>query len=537
MFRNEDPLLLFEQALSEMTNLQTTEPVRLLLRQVGIANLWFFGKIICGYAGPYDKWDDDAHMDMANFRQTWLEPGCRKAMALPRRCYKTSICTEAGNAWEIVRDPNIRIRITHKISDIAFSFRQSIRQIFADNELFAWLYPDAVTRGAKAEFIVANRTKYLREPTVDFGGVGGASAGFHYDLHDVDDPHDVNEVGQGFITGAEMEADKRWFWANEQTLLVDTSSRIGLEGTRYADGDILGDIIKKCRKWYGYPLEGIEEGKGSWDVYYRSVVENGKIAFPNAYTQDDLDRMMKDSYWTYATQVANDPSSSGVAEWGDVNVGECELTTNKHGEKVVVLKDFEEILLRDCAVVQSCDPAASETGIGAKTSRTALAVLAEDSQERVFLIDLKVGYVPTTKVFDWLFETWMTYEDYVVKTIVEMQGPFKSWESLIRQEEVRRKKWISLCKTTASGNKHARIRMVLDPLLRNKRLFVRKDLLRSFLEELKVFSPGAMTKMDILDAVSGGVTGLFKPRTSEERWMDEAAAMENQFERNKVTGY
>lgn len=329
LYANENPQTLFRQAISEITsgNLATTESVRQLIRQTGLVNLWYYVKYIAGYSGPFDKLNTDLHLDMCNFRQRMLYPGVRGFIAIPRGHLKTSIVTEGGCSWEGRRNPDIRVRVTGAISDTAQDFIRAIKATYDSNDMAEWLFPESTPSASQArwndtELVLPNRTKTYREATFEYGGVGGASEGHHYDLHVVDDMIGLNMLNAARQANAQMITTRNWFWASEKTLLVSMrTSRVIVVGTRYAIDDVYDDIIRRGGTFYGYPLKQYNPIPGGrWHVYYRKAIEDGRIVYPEEFTQEAYDEMARDDWWTWVTQYLNDPQEAGLSEFNQYSL-------------------------------------------------------------------------------------------------------------------------------------------------------------------------------------------------------------------------
>jgi hypothetical protein len=146
LFTNESAPILLEHLAQEASSsdMQMTPELRELLREAGYVSLWFFLKYIAGYSGPFDLLNDDLHVEMCNFRQDLLKPGSRGALFLPRGHYKSTIVTEGATAWELLRAPWMRIRITNAIAEKAQDFLKSVKAIFEANDLVRALYPEYV---------------------------------------------------------------------------------------------------------------------------------------------------------------------------------------------------------------------------------------------------------------------------------------------------------------------------------------------------------------------------------------------------------
>ncbi len=511
----------------------TTEKYRQYIRQAGYVSLWFFIKFIAGYSGPFDLLNNDLHVDMANYRQTLLKPGCRGGMFIFRGGYKSTIVTEGGTAWELLRNPELRIRITNAISDKAQDFMLSVKSIYDSNSFFDWLYGNKddesgnyvpilnADRWNRTELVLPNRIKTYREASVEYGGIGGASEGHHYDLHVVDDMIGLAALNSMLGSNAVMDSTRNWFWGSEKTLLVSMRrSRVIVVGTRYAVDDVYDEIIRKAKVNYGYPLKNfLPAKKGKWEIYYRKAIEDGKITFPEEFTRDGLEEMAENDWWTYVTQYLNDPQEAGLAEFTNYNIKVCELDYDNESKQywIIIRKEGDEIeaiALSNCDVIICVDPASTEKATSAKTSRTAMGVVATDHLNRKFLIHLKADYITAVKLYDWLFDAARKFKNYFRATYLETNGPYKMLAPLIRAEENKRQEWLGLRPFQVVGEKIARIRSTLDPVLSRNQVYVLKENKLQFEEEMRAFPQSK--KKDILDMFSSAVVNSTRPLNEME---------------------
>lgn len=512
----------------------TDDETRQLLAQAGLVNLWVFAKYIAGFSGPFNLLNNHLHVSMCNYRQRLLVPGSRGAMFIPRSHYKSTIVTEAASAWEIIRDPNIRIRITNATEAKAVDFMHSVKGIFDDNPLVQWLYPEfyvptpsTQARWNETEIVCPARGRKYREATVSAGGVGGASEGHHFDLHIVDDLIGLKALNTMQTSAAEMIRARNWFWGSEKSLLVSMRySRVIVVGTRYAEDDVYSDILERAVEcWPVVPPDWSPNLQGQWTVYYRSVAEKGQIIFPESVTKKGLLEMAENDWWTLVTQYFNWPQASGLAELSDNPPLKCQMVL-EHGDWVVSRwYGGEEVKIPLVAmdVIQAEDPAATERYIDAKHSRTAWGVIAEDEDENVYLVDLRADFVPASVAIEWLF---LGKQKWPVRgTYLEMQGPFKILGPMVRGEESRRGRWLNMRPVKLpGGDKDARIRTALQPLLDAGRLFVAEPFWEAVWEELRGFPQSR--KKDILDMLATGVRCLNRPLTArEEREKEQTGKM------------
>jgi len=467
--------------------------------------------------------------------------------------HNSTIVTEGATAWELLRDPDLRIRITGSTSDKAFGFVQTIKAIFDSNSLFGLLYPEYVPepnadRWTKTEIVLPNRRKARREASVEYGGVGGASEGHHYDLHIVDDMIGLGSLNANRESSAEMIRTRNWFWGSEKTLLQSIrKSRVIVVGTRYAVDDVYDDIIGQAREVIGAEMPDFEPNpKGRWTIYYRKAIENGKSIFPESFSIEDLEEMADNDYWTYVTQYLNDPQASGLAEFNEYEAKKCFLeaeTVDVPGGESALLwniryygTDGEKVIsLANCDVVMAIDPAASEKSLSAKTSRSAVGVLATAPDGKRFLISLNVGFVKVTKVFDWMFAAMRKFKGYLRGTFLEAQGPFKILGPLLQAEQQRRKQTLNLRPTVAVGEKTARIRTTLQPELERGNFYVEESIWPEFWEEQRAF-PQSQRK-DVLDMVTIALKAAVRPLSQEEERRKKSAERKRRAAIRGITGY
>ena len=502
-----------------------SDMIKDLMRQAGLVCLWFFGKFIASYANPFDQLNDDLHLDMCNFRQSLLTPGSRGAMYIPRGHYKSSIVTELATAWELLRNPDLRVRITGATASKAEGFMHSVKAIFQHNDLVRALYPQACPRSNAprwndSEIVMPNRSRYYREASVEAGGIGGASEGHHYDLHIVDDMIGLGDLNALNQSGTTMQQAKKWFWGSEDTLLVSMRhSRVIVVGTRYAVDDVYGDIVREAHEVVGHPMKGFEPNTGGkWKVYYRKGVENGEVIFPENFSLELYAKMAQTSWWTFVTQYLNDPTQAGLAEFSTYTMPRCWLDYDDMQQRWFLMWDQgHDFLAREPLeafdLVMAVDPAASERYVSAATSKSAVCVLATRHDGKKFILDVRAGFVKSTQMFDWMFELAWKYRGILRQTYLEANAGFKLLGPIVHEEEMRRGIWLNLQAAPAFGDKNARIRVNLQPELEMRRLYVCEAYAAEVESEQKLF-PQSLRK-DILDCLSHAVARSVTPEAPE----------------------
>jgi hypothetical protein len=325
-----------------------------------------------------------------------------------------------------------------------------------------------------------------------------------------------------------MLSTENWFWASEKPLLASMrSSRVIVVGTRYAVDDVYDSILRKAYKQEGYPMRNFERSEdGNWRVYYRKGIEDGKVIFPEEFTLEAYEEMSRNDYWTYVTQYLNDPQEAGLAELVayEAQSASCEYDDSAD-DYVLELGMGHQVPLSDCDVVQAVDPAATERYVSAKTSKSVALMLATTPRDECVAFSIRSGYVQPTQLFEWMFDHAKRYSRWMRSTFLEANAGFKVLGPILREEERRKGTSLHLRPFAAMGDKDARIRSTLQPLLDAKRLYVVEAFSSALNEELRSF-PQSRRK-DVLDALQIAVSNRFTPedelarerrKLAEERW-------------------
>jgi hypothetical protein len=523
--------------------MKMTPELKELLREAGYVSLWFFLKYIAGYSGPFDLLNDDLHVEMCNFRQDLLKPGSRGALFLPRGHYKSTIITEGATGWELLRSPWLRVRITNAIADKAQDFLKTVKAMFETNDLIRELYPEYVPQRSQEAWndtvLTLHRSvrgKTYREGSVEYGGVGGASEGHHYDLHVVDDMIGLASLNSTRSSNATMMSTENWFWSSEKPLLVSMrNSRVIVVGTRYAVDDVYDSIIKKAFRQVGYPLQSFEPVEGSWEIYYRKGIEDGNIIFPEEFTKEAYDELAKNDWWTYVTQYLNDPREAGLAELTSYACKAAEMDYSEADNEWFLLIAGETIPLSTCDVIMAVDPAATERYVSSKTSRSVVLVLATTPKDQKVIIALNAGYVPPTTMFDWMFQNARKWGLYLRSTFLESNAGFKVLAPILLKEERTEGVSLHLRPFASAGDKDARIRSVLQPEL-NKNLIHSLDAYKHLVnEELSSFPQSR--KKDIVDCLSIAVSNRIRPESVEEHELRLKSKKKFAHRTSNITGY
>ena len=505
-----------------------------IVRTMSLCNLHFFLKYIAGYSGPYDEINDELQMEMCNWRQRALREGARYAGFVPRSSMKSTCWTHGAITWELLRNPDLRIGIFSATIDRAVDFMHTVQRNFDSNDLMAALFaewcPDRTLRGNQWNDVIAvmpNRSRSMPEPSLRAHTASGTTAGIHVDVAQFDDIVSDAQLNSARQANAEMVRIGHWFKTSVPTLLrSQAKSRIVLAATRYDIDDpyedIMLDAAVRSGDWSG--LDGWYPARvgGTWSVYYRTWSVDGESIFPDAYTVDSMMKLAREDNWTYVTQYVNNPHSVATQEFGAYTLRHCDLEyDDKLREWVLRRDDGIEVPLAVCDVMAGCDPAASEKRTSRKTSRSAIAVVARDARDCIYIVDGRCDYVDTVAMFDWLFSLRKRYSDVLRTILLECAGPFKLLVSLLQREEHMRESDLGFRAVPSMGDKLATIRMVWEPYLKRGAVFVvRGEVEKLVGREFNVF-PSQM--LDMMDACKLAIAGTRSVADDDARDDDDDA--------------
>jgi len=544
-----DAQLHLRQLLTE-TSSQTPQfhgEITNLIREAGLVNLFFFLKGICSLAGPYDRLTETLHLDTCNFRQKLYYPAARGAVAKPRGFFKSTTCSHGADTWILNRSPNERIGLVNAIVDKAFDFYKIIRANFERNELLQFLYPKNASKPGKAEFVLPSRTRYWPEPSVKVLGATGAGEGGHYTGLNIDDLIGLEEIDKEFRSNTNMLQKIKWAQTNTRSLLDNAmTSWIFWVFTLYAADDVYHRLIidKNLAEVIGYqdpdivskinPL--IPEGSPKYSLYYRCIIEDGEPIFPEeGYTKGWYEALLAEHKWTAMAQYMNKPTAAGMVEFNALPINHC-MTIYENDRWYIVKKINGErpqkIALGDLDVVMTIDPAGTDKGITAKTSRTSIGIWAMDYEENVYRIWGAVGYFSITEMFDKIFEGNKLFKGYVRGTYVEANAMQRILKPLLEAEQPRRNQYINPQPVMAKGDKVARIRSNVGYPLSQGKVWLADGYGAEFIEEKEMF-PMSESRLDCLDESEKAMTLLHKPLSPSEQ--DDYDDQDLEYEENTTT--
>lgn len=476
-----------------------SESVRLELAAQGREDLYFFVKGILGY----DRLTPSLHGELCTFlmqTREWL----RRMTQMPRSHFKTTIVTIGQSMQDIVLDPNIRILLVASSSTNAKRFLLEIQKHFLMNKMFRWLYPEVVppevTKARwNAEELEVPREVMFREPTIDTIGAKGAVASRHYNIIRGDDIIGEKELQ------SEIEMEKTIEWASglESLLVSPIEDRIDFVGTRWRTDDVYAYL----EKFYGHNSEAIEIGPhatkiGELVLYRREAMENGHPIFPEMFSEDFFNRMLRENPHRYAAQYANNPRAAGLTlvqpEWlryYKLTGPELSVITKQGPDGVV-----ETVRVDDLTRILVYDPSVGESR---RSARTAMLVLGkQENGTDVFVLDTRIGRYTPDRAIDLLFELDTQWNlDLLSIEDVAYQAAIKFWLHQKAESDRLPVPPIRPYKPGPQKSKDERIKG-LQPLFRAGQIWYQEGFTDLIEETLEYTTIGRSPKRDALDAMA-----------------------------------
>lgn len=499
-----------------------------VIRQASYVSLFFFLKYVIGRQFDFDFLTEDLHLDLCNFRQSdvCMRPGAKVAVFLARGFGKTKVFTTGATMWELWRQPNLRCLIVNAAEPQAKRFFEETEAPFVSSGLLGLLDPSSRLKNedySKTQFRMSNATVRYKEPTLSYFGVGGAVAGGHYDILQLDDLIGQQDIVGEYQASLSMEEVRRWLALNTTALLVSREhSRCFVIGTRYGPADIYQDIWEDAREFHGYRHTAAKVAEnGSWDIYFRHVVEDGIATNPYIMTVEGAATMQRLHPLEYAYNYANDVTVSLTNEFGQFEPGKCKLGQHSETKEwyIRVFNDNKEeqwIPLSECSTCISVDWAGSERRRSTRTSRSSIALWAADDQNRRYRLDQYVGFFNIMDVFDKIYALGEKWQGYVNVVLIEANAMQLAVAQLIEGQDRFRKIGLSFVRRNAVGDKMVRIRTNLGPYLTAGLIHLTDTTSIEFNEERLGFGPGS-TKLDVLDESEKAISWLISPLSDDDR--------------------
>jgi hypothetical protein len=202
----------------------------------------------------------------------------------PRGSFKSAVFDTGMAAWEIAKDPNIRILVCSETGKQARKFVKKTMEI-VDSDWFKerWgVHRGANWKLAQGEFTSALRTVvHEKEPTILAAGVGEVQTGSHWDLVIMDD------ICSQENTKNPESIESLWFWFGETLAQLDPGCRLFVIGTLHHFADIYCRIQKdpEMREMFDFSIHAWRDPPGD-----PNEDNGGELFFPGRLTPTFVSR-------------------------------------------------------------------------------------------------------------------------------------------------------------------------------------------------------------------------------------------------------
>ena len=234
------------------------------------------------------------HRVIPHFQEDWIRWMTRKEAhdhqltLLPRDHAKSTIIAYRA-AWEIVKDPTIRILYISSTANLAEKQLGLIKQILTSSVVRRY-WPDLINedegkreKWTQSEIAVDDSRRALeaiRDPTVYTGGLTTSLTGLHCDIAILDDV----VVQENAYTEEGREKVK-----SQYSLLASiegAGAREWVVGTRYHPQDLYSDLVMMEEEKYD-ENGNVVDSKPVYEVFQKVVEEHGNFLWPRQQRNTD----------------------------------------------------------------------------------------------------------------------------------------------------------------------------------------------------------------------------------------------------------
>jgi len=410
---------------------------------------------------------------------------------------------------QICKDPNLRILIGSETNSKAKDFLKNIRDIFEKNERLRYFFGNhqrTESRWTDDEITSNQRTSTaIKEPTVFTTGTDQTRTGAHCDMAIIDDP-----TSHTNITEQGLRKTLQWYREISNNIL-DPGGKLIVIGTRWHFADIFQHILDEQKEFFDIVVRQAISDEG-YDILRRSIpieekremITNQMILFPEKFTVDRL--------WEIYS--------------GSTGEGGIEFFNNQYMNRIVSSEnaDFRDEDLRwydpanlkkdELNVYITIDPAISE-----KQSADFSVIMAIGVNEKNdwYVLDYDQFKGKPNELIDRTFRMYSQYP-HTRKIGVETTAYQKSLVYSFRDEMRKREVYLPITEIkgrSQQGNKEMRIRGVLNPLIKQRRLHLQSGMIE-LREQLRTF-PRSKND-DLVDSLSSlaDIQGGYKFQKGEK---------------------
>lgn len=365
----------------------------------------------------YTKLRPPTHGPLCIFLDTCK--GKRRMIQMPRTFFKTTIVTVTHRLQRVTKRDWLRTLIVGDTDTNAEKHLVKIKRHLESNNLFRWLFPEIVWEDAEAQAPVWSK-KELQLPgavrehgesSFDAVGAGSGVVSRHYDEINADDLIGDAEA----YSEAEMSRTIEWATGLESLFVPPVEEgQLDIPCTFWRTDDVYAFF----ERFFGRNRPPVPTGphsyqRGELAVFRRSVIEDGKIIFPEAVSEQFLTRLREVNPERYAAQYANNPYASDVAYFRAEYLRYYTWLTHGH----VIARPMpdgntEQVNVGNLHIMSFCDPhAGGREGRRFGGSRAAVLTTGVQAKSgRIYILDCWIKRAPTNLIISEIIrqnEKWL----------------------------------------------------------------------------------------------------------------------------------
>jgi len=452
-----------------MSRLGNTEEELEIIRESCRKNL----KYLCTQFLGYSDWDS-VHDAIARIL---YRPSRRKLILVPRGHLKSSIITKAFAIQTLLEDPNKRILISNQVWDKAREMLSEIKEFLTTKSHLPALFGKFESARWNAdEIAIRQRKKALSSPSIGTTGTEAETTSSHYDLIIADDLHGLQNVQ----TKEQRDKVKRYY--RSLIDLLEPAGCLILVGTRWHLDDLYQDILDQESMYF--------------DILVRSVIENGKLIFPNKFNLKFDTRLKK---WT----KAKEPTMDFIDHLKKTKGSEfySQYMNNPIDEENQMFKSsyfrYWDKRPDGLFLVLTLDPA---IGMKESADSSALVVTGMEHNHAIYVMDYLEGQWTPAQILDNLFMMQDKWKPHVVG--LENFGFQRTLRYMATELMHERKQYFSITEIKTSNRVSKEFKMkALEPFYKSLNVYHASWMKGRTLEHQLLAFPRARHD-DLMDALS-----------------------------------
>lgn len=503
-----------QPTLQELTEELSSSQVDALRSRAKI-DLYFLCKGILGY----NQLHPSAHLALCAFLV--LDDADRRMVLMSRGFLKSTISTIGDSIRLSLCDANVRILIGNENFEQACAYITEIKGHWQGKNLLTALFPELVPErfaGVGSDWSLdaasVNRTRASKESTYMAVGVGGTRVGMHFDRIKGDD------LAGNLAKESSTVMQRACRWTDDLPGLLETPSHvIDLIGTRKSMDDVYAYNMAKwgdrCRVFLREPFD-----------------EHGETIFPKISTKS-LRQLEAESPETWAADYMNNPVGRGGIDWGLAFISYFVLDFEK-GKVYIqdpLSRDQRTWMLRELDIVITCDP---NSGKKLAPDKAAIVVHGVTPKQEVLVLEVWSGRDSPDELVSRLHDLCRKWKPRQVG--IEEAGQQNTL--FYFKQRCSEKEDYFTAVGLKPGNilsKQERIRKRLDPLLKQRRLFIQH--MHSNLKRQISFHPQLGARdFDEIDCLANGPE-LYRAGVSAAELDAENEAVQKLLTWRGSTGY